>query len=64
MIILTWDDTDKIKILINGFLVNNQLRSKESISIDFLNYLRQEDVKIEDGTLINEIYDQIEKKLG
>ena len=63
MQIVTREDVETIKILVNEFLVTNKVESKESIPIEFLKYLRKADKKIEDGTLFNELSDLIEKKL-
>ena len=63
MQIITSEDEDAIQILINEFIVINQINSKESIPIELLNYLRKRNIKIEDGVLFNRMIDQIEKKL-
>lgn len=58
------EDVESILILINEFLINNEVKSKENIPIEFLKYLRIQNMKIEDGTLFNELSDLIEKKLA
>jgi hypothetical protein len=63
MQIISWKDDKIIKTLINEFLVSNQVKSNESIPIEFLKYLRTQNMKIEDGTLFNELTDLIESKL-
>jgi len=63
MQIVNREDEKTIKILINEFMVVNKVNSKESIPIEFLKYLRQVNMKIEDGVLLNELWDLIEKKL-
>ena len=63
MQVITWEDTETIKIIVNEFLVTNEVESKESIPIEFLKYLRKMDIKIEDGALFNELSDLIERKL-
>jgi len=63
MQVVNRQDVKTIKILINEFLVVNEVNSKESIPIEFLKYLRKVNMKIEDGVLLNELWDLIEKKL-
>ena len=63
MQIVNREDKKAIKILVNEFLVVNEVNSKESIPIEFLKYLRKVNMKIEDGVLLNELWDLIEKKL-
>ena len=63
MQVITREDTETIKIIVNEFLMINGAESKENIPIEFLKYLRKTDKKIEDGALFNEISDMIEKKL-
>lgn len=65
MQIITSEDmkTNTIKILINEFLVTHEITSKESISIELLNYLRNKEMKIEDGVLFNQLLDLIEEKV-
>ena len=63
MQVITKEDTEKIKIIVNEFLVTNEVEAKESIPIEFLKYLRKTDKKIEDGVLFNELCELIERKL-
>jgi len=63
MQIVTNEDIETIKIIINGFIIENEVDSKERIPIEFMRYLRNANMKIENGALINEICDSIEKKL-
>ena len=63
MQVITSEDAEAIKIIVNEFLVTNEVESKESIPIEFLKYLRLTDKKIEDGALFNELSDLIERKL-
>ena len=63
MQVVTREDAEAIKIIVNEFLVTNEVESKENIPIEFLKYLRKTDKKIEDGVLFNEFIDLIEKKL-
>ena len=63
MQIVTREDMKTIKILINGFIVTNKVDSKENIPMEFLRYLRKENMKMEDSVLLNELWDLIEKKL-
>jgi hypothetical protein len=63
MQIVNREDEKAIKILVNEFMVVNKVDSKESIPIEFLKYLRKVNMKIEDGVLLNELWDLIEKKL-
>ncbi|SPF55939.1 conserved hypothetical protein [Candidatus Desulfosporosinus infrequens] len=57
MQVVNRQDVKTIKILINEFLVVNEVNSKESIPIEFLKYLRKVNMKIEDGVLLNELWD-------
>lgn len=52
-----------LKMYINEFIVSCDIDSKENILSDFLTFLRKNEVKIEDGQLLNELYDLIEEKL-
>ncbi|KJR44651.1 hypothetical protein UF75_4976 [Desulfosporosinus sp. I2] len=63
MQIVSREDIETITIVINEFIVANEVNSKESIPIEFLKYLRKVNMKIEDGILFNELCDSIEKKL-
>ncbi|HBW38822.1 MAG: hypothetical protein VR66_15055 [Peptococcaceae bacterium BRH_c23] len=63
MQIVIREDIGTIKIVINEFIVANEVNSKESIPIEFLKYLRKANMKIEDSVLFNELCDLIEKKL-
>ena len=63
MQIVSREDIETITIVINEFIVANEVNSKESIPIEFLKYLRKANMKIEDGVLFNELCDLIEKKL-
>ena len=63
MQIITREDTKTIKLLINEFIITNEVSSKEDIPIEFLRYLRKENMKMEDSVLLNELWDLIEKKL-
>ena len=63
MQIVNREDEKAIKILVNEFMVVNKVDSKESIPIEFLKYLRKVNMKIEDGVLLNELWDLIEKML-
>ena len=62
MQVVNREDAKAIKILINEFLANIEVKSKESIPIELLQYLRKMDKKIEDGVLFNELIDLIEQK--
>lgn len=62
MKIITSENTEAIRILINEFIVTYKLNSKENIPIDFLKYLRETGLKIEDSRLFNELCDIIEQK--
>lgn len=53
-----------INKLIKEFIVCNEIQSAESIPILFLNYLRNNNIKIEDGKLINELFDVIGNKIS
>ncbi|HWQ73405.1 MAG TPA: hypothetical protein VN370_13930 [Desulfitobacteriaceae bacterium] len=53
-----------LEICINEFVVSNNINTKEDIPIEFLRYLRQNRLKIEDGHLVNDLFDLIEKKLN
>jgi hypothetical protein len=64
MQVITREDTETIKIIVNEFLMINGAESKENIPIEFLKYLRKSDKKIEDGVLFNELSDLIESKLA
>lgn len=63
MRLLQRDDMPTINMLINEFIVSSEIQSIESIPIKFLNYLRNNDLKIEDGKLINELFDVIGNKI-
>ncbi|GAB6151362.1 hypothetical protein JCM17380_01120 [Desulfosporosinus burensis] len=63
MQIVIKEDIGTITIIINEFIVANEVNSKESIPIEFLKYLRKVNMKIEDSVLFNELCDLIEKKL-
>ena len=63
MQIVIKEDIGTITIIINEFIVVNEVNSKESIPIEFLKYLRKVNMKIEDSVLFNELCDLIEKKL-
>jgi len=54
MQIVIREDIGTIKIVINEFIVANEVNSKESIPIEFLKYLRKANMKIEDSVLFNE----------
>lgn len=58
------DDMPAINMLINEFIVSSEIASVESIPIKLLNYLRNNDLKIEDGVLINELFDIIRSKIS
>lgn len=64
MQILKRKDIKKLKIYINEFVISNRIDSKEDIAINFLRYLRKNKLKIEDGYLMNELFDLIEEKLN
>ena len=57
MQVVNRENMKAIKILINGFLATTEVKSKESIPIELLKYLRKMDMKIEDGVLFNELID-------
>lgn len=63
MHLLQRDDMPAINMLIHEFIVSSEIQSIESIPIKFLNYLRNNDLKIEDGALINELFDVIGNKI-
>ena len=63
MQIVSREDVEIITIVMNEFIVANEVNSKESIPIEFLKYLRKVNLKIQDGGLFNELCDSIEKKL-
>lgn len=63
MQIVIRENMGTITVVINEFIVANEVDSKESIPIEFLKYLRKANMKIEDGVLFNELCDLIEKKL-
>ena len=63
MQIVSREDIETRTIVINEFIVANEVSSKESIPIEFLKYLRKVNMKIEDGVLFNELCDLIERKL-
>jgi hypothetical protein len=64
MKILQRQDKGKLKICVNEFVVSSKINNKEDIPIEFLRYLRKNNLKIEDGHLVNDIFDLIEKKLN
>ncbi len=64
MINLTRDEPDKIKILINDFLISDRFEANEDIMVAFLKFLQSQGDKIEDGALINEILDLIARKFA
>jgi hypothetical protein len=64
MKVLHRGDMGKLKICINEFVVSNKIHSKEDIPIEFLRYLRKNELKIEDGHLVNDLFDLIERKLN
>jgi hypothetical protein len=64
MQVITREDAETIKIIVNEFLMINGVGTKENIPIEFLKYLRSRDMKIEDGVLFNELCELIEKKLS
>jgi len=63
MEIVTRQDIKAVKVLVNEFIITNEVDSVENIPIEFLKYLRKANIKIEDSVLLNEIWDLIEKKL-
>lgn len=63
MQVLHREDMKTLKMYINEFIVSGEIPSKESIPTNFLIYLRKNEVKIEDGQLLNELCDLIENKL-
>lgn len=64
MQVITKEDAETIKIIVNEFLMINGVGTKENIPIEFLKYLRSRDMKIVDGVLFNELSELIEKKLS
>jgi len=64
MQVITKEDAETIKIIVNEFLMINGVGTKENIPIEFLKYLRSRDMKIVDGVLFNELCELIEKKLS
>jgi hypothetical protein len=64
MQVITREDAETIKIIVNELLMINGVGTKENIPIEFLKYLRSRDMKIEDGVLFNELCELIEKKLS
>ncbi|MDR3540924.1 MAG: hypothetical protein P4L69_08190 [Desulfosporosinus sp.] len=62
MQVVNREDVKAVKILINEFLATTEVKTKESIPIELLKYLRTKDMKIEDGVLFNELIDLIELK--
>jgi len=63
MQVLHREDMKTLKMYINEFIVSSEIDQKENFLSDFLIFLRKNEVKIEDGQLLNELYDLIEKKL-
>ncbi|HEY5584286.1 MAG TPA: hypothetical protein VIK78_07335 [Ruminiclostridium sp.] len=63
MQILNKEDMEQVNILINEFIVSNQVNSRESIPVEFLKFLRENNFKIQDGDLLNEVCVLIEKKI-
>lgn len=63
MRLLRREDLTTVLILINEFIVSSDILTKEDIPIEFLRYLRNNNFKIEDGALMNEIFDMIEDKI-
>lgn len=64
MTILDETDLELIQVLINEFVVSVDIKTKENIAIELLNYLRKNLVKVEDGKLFNQLCAMIEKKLN
>jgi hypothetical protein len=62
--ILDETDLELIQVLINEFVVSVDIKTKENIAIELLNYLRKNLVKVEDGKLFNQLCAMIEKKLN
>lgn len=63
MQVVTREDLTTLKIVVNEFMLSNEIDSKENIPIGLLRYLRKTHMRIEDGVLLNELCDLIEKKL-
>lgn len=63
MRLLRRENLTTVLILINEFIVSSDILTKEDIPIEFLKYLRSNNFKIEDGALMNEIFDMIEDKI-
>lgn len=63
MHLLLRENKQFIQILVNDFIGLNVVDSKESIPLEFLKFLRKADIKIEDGVLLNELWDLIEQKI-
>ncbi len=62
MQILDKADLKSIQVLTNEFIVSVDIKSKENIPIELLNYLRKNLIKVQDGKLFNELCFMIEKK--
>lgn len=62
MQILDKADLELIQVLANEFVVSVNIKTKENIPIELLNYLRKNLIKIQDGKLFNELCYMIEKK--
>lgn len=61
--VLSRKDMTILMTYINEFIIFFKNDSIERIPSDFLNFLRKNEVKIEDGELLNELCDLIEEKL-
>jgi len=60
------DETDlkSIQVLINELVVTVDMKLKQNIAIELLDYLRNNLIKIEDWEVYNELCTLIEKKLN